>query len=612
MIVLEVSIIILLVPSIIIVDQQPSVLEIPRINEKKFTDERTDDVAPYYSKYPMNLETENRIQALGNALSKSVSRIPNLNQLTDHGPISINGDADFHSQAITEDWDLGGTRDGTKEKPYVIQGYNLTGYEQQFEILNTSLYYIFLNNYVKSNVSAPVWIEGNNGNFTYNTFTSEYSYQAVLVRARNLLFYKNNFTNSFIGLRIEGSDNIIANNSFFSDLSDRANGLSISSTKNTAFYNDFYDLDEGGILSTGTANIIAFNSMTNLGGSQLSFSAAIKAVGSNDQIFNNTILNHTFSGGAIRLHNAENNDIWNNQIVGNGITFENGIEIYGSYDNRIYRNQIKLQEMGIEIESSSYNNTIMSNYILDSNRYGLQSVDNAYSNIISSNTISSSSNYGTYISSSSNNNITWNNFGDNNGGGIQSSDSGVGNRFDSNYWNDLTTPDTDDNKFVDTPYDLSGSTSNQDLNPLTLPHNITNFLSIAPINDVVSEEDSINLQWDAAVDNYKHTIRYHIFFSLDGITWNLIVDNLVSTISYNWDISNEVNGTTYRIKVIAIGAHYNTRELISNVFTMIITASEEPTSEGESPTATNPGFEVFLALVSLVAVTILVRRRSRQ
>ncbi|MHA2092267.1 MAG: hypothetical protein ACW98K_15565 [Candidatus Kariarchaeaceae archaeon] len=68
---------------------------------------------------------------------------------TAHDPISINGNADFHSQAASEGWDLGGIRDGSAGKPYIIGGYTITNPAfVAISIHNTDLYFEITNNFV--------------------------------------------------------------------------------------------------------------------------------------------------------------------------------------------------------------------------------------------------------------------------------------------------------------------------------------------------------------------------------------------------------------------------------------------------------------------------------
>ncbi|MFX0065777.1 MAG: hypothetical protein ACFFC7_26690 [Candidatus Hermodarchaeota archaeon] len=70
--------------------------------------------------------------------------LSSLNSFVNHNPISINGNADFLSQAANEGWN--GT--GTSVDPIIITGYNISNESGcLLEIKNTNLHFNVTNNF---------------------------------------------------------------------------------------------------------------------------------------------------------------------------------------------------------------------------------------------------------------------------------------------------------------------------------------------------------------------------------------------------------------------------------------------------------------------------------
>lgn len=175
------------------------------------------------------------------------------------------------------------------------------------------------------------------------------------------------------------------------------------------------------------------------------------------------IVGNTTNDG-IRLNASTNNIVSNNTVYNNkwaGIRLEASGNTISN--NRIYDNA----EIGIYFESS-FNNTVTSNVLTNNGFCGLQLWFSG-NNTLSNNTIAYHT-YGALLLSSYNNTVRWNDFFQNNlNGTSQAFDDGSGNTFTSNYWDDWTGPDDDDDGIVDSPYAIAGSANQQDLSPVVTP-----------------------------------------------------------------------------------------------------------------------------------------------
>ena len=109
------------------------------------------------------------------------------------------------------------------------------------------------------------------------------------------------------------------------------------------------------------------------------------------------------------------------------------------------RNDVSDNNYGIIAYSGSTNCTINNNSLSDNVLEGLVLMDVNYFK------------------------VNWNNFLGNNLGSPQGLDDGTGNIFMCNYWDDWTGPDANTDGFVDVPYSISGTASNEDQYPLAIP-----------------------------------------------------------------------------------------------------------------------------------------------
>ena len=81
-------------------------------------------------------------------------------------------------------------------------------------------------------------------------------------------------------------------------------------------------------------------------------------------------------------------------------------------------------------------------------------------------------------------------------------------------------------------------------------HTLSSPIITSPgINNILSE--IITITWSGASDSWSHSISYSLYYSNNtGSNWYLINDKISST-SYDWDTTTVSDGATYSLKVIA-------------------------------------------------------------
>ncbi|MGA1822600.1 MAG: putative Ig domain-containing protein [Thermoplasmatota archaeon] len=174
-----------------------------------------------------------------------------------------------------------------------------------------------------------------------------------------------------------------------------------------------------------------------------------------------------------------NNEIRDCEIIENG---ENGINIQG-YDIEIINNTIRDNAWdSIYISFNSHDIRIMNNRMINNSHYfnteNIELWKDSTDISIVGNWIEGSSRYAIHMHdtggsppASYGNLIYYNNFIDNGRDGIQAYDVSGQNRWNSsdhgNYWSDWTSPDTDSDGIVDTPYSTAGK--GKDYLPSTKP-----------------------------------------------------------------------------------------------------------------------------------------------
>ncbi len=177
---------------------------------------------------------------------------------------------------------------------------------------------------------------------------------------------------------------------------------------------------------------------------------------------NNTLTNNTANSNkyyAINLYSSSGNTLTDNTTSNN----VSGIRLYSSSDNNtLTGNTASNNQIGIYLYSSS-GNTLTDN-TTSNNIYGIYLGYSSINNTLAINTANWNYNYGIYLYYASNNKIYNNSFIDNTTQACV--EGGGGNVFNlykpigGNHWNDWTTPDSDRDGFVDSPYIFSGGQDN--------------------------------------------------------------------------------------------------------------------------------------------------------
>ena len=283
-----------------------------------------------------------------------------------------------------------------------------------------------------------------NNNITGNTTSSNLWCGIYLFNPGN---NNNNITN-----------NTANSNSRGISLNDSSNSNTVSG--NTASSNSCYGIC---LTSSNTANITSSsNNITGNTTNSNGNSGIYLVSSSSNNITDNTASLNSYG---IFLYSSSGNTISGNTASSNR---NYGIYLNSSNNNTITGNTASLNSSassnsyGIILYSSS-SNTITGN-TANSNSYGIYLYGCSSSNNITGN-IASSNVYGIYLNSSSSNNTIYNNNFINNGTQAVVS-GGSGNIFSmakpvgGNYWSNWTSPDSNNDGFVDNPYVFTGGQDN--------------------------------------------------------------------------------------------------------------------------------------------------------
>ncbi|MFW5927930.1 MAG: NosD domain-containing protein, partial [Thermoplasmatota archaeon] len=260
---------------------------------------------------------------------------------------------------------------------------------------------------------------------------------------------------------------------------------------------------------------------------------------------------------SIRLISTTNSDIIGNTIIKN----DRGIVLFNSNENTIFNNDIRLNDKeGIHI-LSSYNNIIGNNTIEENKDDGIE-VSNSLTNLIKNNLFIKNKKYAIRSNNKSKMNLIYrNSFLWNNGAGIKyntkhiqaygngqnlwNSSSQVGN-----YWRDWTSPDSNSNGIVDSPYLLDGNNA-RDYYPLTksptpLIPKVQNF-------DLKFESDKVKLLWNAPSEEGYLGIDEYWVYREDSSGKTYFIGNVSADQStFNDNSLDEKGNYTYYVRGVNI------------------------------------------------------------
>ena len=278
---------------------------------------------------------------------------------TPHGPIAIDGDANFADTALLEGW----PGDGSPENPFIIDGLDidLDGNNGSCIIIsNTQVSFVISNCSLTGASEVP---SVGAGIFLYGVTNGEL--------ARNILYGNRR------GIKVEHSDNcIVTDNTCDSSVwgiildSSSYNTVADNTSKNNTFC--------GIVLRDAHSNTVADNTCDSNGADGIYL-----RMSQFNTISDNTCTNNSggfdFAGG-IFLDESDSNTVSDNTCFRN---FEDGIDLAHSDSNTVDNNTCNSNEIGISLFFSR-NNTVVNSFC-SNNRIGI-SLSESDSNIAANNT----------------------------------------------------------------------------------------------------------------------------------------------------------------------------------------------------------------------------------
>jgi parallel beta-helix repeat protein len=466
---------------------------------------------------------------------------------------------------------------GTEQDPYVIENLKINGFsiDNGIEIWNSNVSLIIRNCQIYnseegilfenvnnsqlidnncSNNDQGIYIEYSKNHVIHgNTFENNANYAGVyLFEADYINITGNYFTNNYEGIYIDTDceNNIIAENNISSN-SDCGMYIYYECDYNVITNNFINNNEMDGIyLEDCDYNTISENEINKNGDYGIEFDLTC-----NNNTISGNIINYNDYG--ILLDDDSNDNTILDNVVNNNYK---GIEIeFGASYNTLSENTINNNEYGITFFSNCVNNTISENTIKNNTYHGIEVESGCENNTIIGNKIQNNKGSGIRLVESSDNNYFTGNVLDNNTIGIEVN-SGSYNLFylnffrnnvkhaiddDSNnqwntttignYWDNWTTPDSEPDGIVDSPYTNIGGSAG------SIDH--------LPIAD--DEEPSVTINLPNDNDLFGHfaptfsvtitdTYLYEMWYTLDGGLNNYTFIGSTGTIEQSaWDDASE-------------------------------------------------------------------------
>ncbi len=340
------------------------------------------------------------------------------------------------------------------------------------------------NNTITEGESGIMIWSSHNNTISHNLVSNQIQYGIAVTAASHYnIIEENTLTeNNEYGILVSNymgpsTFNIVEKNTVKND----DNGIYIKGNNNTVTDNTVIENNIGIVIYEGHNNTISHNMVTK----QIDYGISVTAASQQNRIEKNMIVENNKYGILVSNYlGASNFNVFEKNTIKN---HERGIYIKGSHNNCLIENSfLNNSYLGIYLYAGSQNNNLTRNTLSENADYGIvvsaylgvssfnilekNSIKNTDGNGISLhgvhnttltwNSLFNNTGYGLYLNSASyNNSACWNNFFHNNGEGIQAYDGGVGNHFAYNHWNDLLTPDDDNDGFIDTPYQFEGRTN---------------------------------------------------------------------------------------------------------------------------------------------------------
>ncbi|MHA2210099.1 MAG: right-handed parallel beta-helix repeat-containing protein [Candidatus Thorarchaeota archaeon] len=284
-------------------------------------------------------------------------------QLTPHGAIAIDGDANFSDTALLKGW----PGDGSPENPFIIDGLDI-------DLGGAHWYGISINN---TRASFTI----SNCNVTSADGTMEMCGGAGinLENVTNGELVNNTCNNNFVvGIKLSESDsNTVVNNTC---IDDGWYGISLWTSDSNTVANNTCSSNSLGILISGDSNTVANNTCNSNG-------IGIELGGDSNTVTNNTCSSNTERG--IYLHNLYDSTVVDNTCNSNGREghpwkMGEGIFLRYSNSNTVNNNTcFGNTERGIYLSESDYNT--MTDNTCNSNDIGIE-LYKSDSNTIANNT----------------------------------------------------------------------------------------------------------------------------------------------------------------------------------------------------------------------------------
>jgi parallel beta-helix repeat protein len=327
---------------------------------------------------------------------------------------------------------------------------------------------------------------------------------------------------------------------YFSSASFDVLGSSYSSVVNCSCNNNgFAGIGDSGLFTTSL--IIANNTCNNNKG-------GISLQTSNSLVVNNECNNNRGNGITISLLadfvNTVRNNCSNNK--------HDGIVIEGASNCIIYKNSLKKNgEYGISLRSVE---TIMHYWIPTGNQILFNKL---------------------YIGTNEQNLTS------------QAYDDGFDNTWLNNYWSNWTSPDSNADGIVDTPYSIDGLADSQDAYPLanqnlSQGHFLTSPTVTYP-NGGETLSGIITIECAFSLDSEGHPITYAFYYSVDnGTTW-ITLETGATNNWCEWDTTTVADGGNYLVKA-NVSCSEGFRETDTSDGTFII--------DNSAPTTTIPSFTI--------------------
>ena len=242
-------------------------------------------------------------------ISNNLKQSDQSTGLIDHDPILIYDGSELLEMANSEGW-LG---DGTKNYPFIIEGYRINFTKHAFYIQYSNYYVIFQNNEINGpidNSSQCAVVLGNSENIILTQNTINHGHAGIIVFSSiNINISENIIHDDYShGLEISGSSyNIrVANNNIFNN---GENGIHI--------YNSYNNTLKGNIIESNRLNGIHLNKL-----------ASQNLITENNITENyrfGICINQTSNNNLIRLNTFTNNKVSNKFDEGFGNDFEANI-----------------------------------------------------------------------------------------------------------------------------------------------------------------------------------------------------------------------------------------------------------------------------------------------